>query len=67
MVRHWPLAHSFGAFEDAEPASRADAIDEYRELAMLADAWERGSLEPGVCEETPGPVADADGKELALR
>lgn len=40
---------------------RAETIDEYRELDMLAHAWERGSLEPGTPEGAPGRVEDAEG------
>lgn len=47
--------------------SRADTIDEYRELAILAHAWERGSLEPGVAEGGLGRVDEAEEKESALR
>jgi hypothetical protein len=67
VVRHRLLRDIFSAFESAEPAYRADTIDEYRELAMLAHAWERGSLKPGVAEGAPGRVDDAEGKESALR
>lgn len=48
------------ARESAEPAHRTDAIDEYRELEMLAHAWERGSLAPGAAEGAPGGVDDAE-------
>jgi hypothetical protein len=67
VVRHRLLPEIFSALESAEPAYRADPIDEYRDLAMLAHAWEHGSLEPEVAEEAPGRVDDAEGKEPALR
>jgi hypothetical protein len=57
VVRHSLLRDMGGAVEDAGPAHRAGAIDEYRELAMLAHAWERGSLE--VSEGAPDRVNDA--------
>lgn len=61
------LRDIFSALEGAEPVSRADTVDEYRELAMLAGAWERGSLEPGSAEGAPGRVDDTEGQEPALR
>ena len=68
MVRHRLLRDVFSAFESAEPVYRADAIDEYRELAMLAHAWERGTLQRGVAEGAPpGRVDDTEGKESMLR
>lgn len=53
------LGDFFTAIHGAEPASCGDAIDEYRELAMLAHAWERGSLEPKAVEGATGQVEDA--------
>jgi hypothetical protein len=50
-----PFRDVFSAFENAEPARRAEAIDEYRELEMLAHAWEHGSLEERTEEDAPGP------------
>ena len=38
---------------------RAENIDEYRELDMLAHAWERGPLEPGTPEDAPRHIEDA--------
>lgn len=67
MLRDRPLPDVFRAFESAEPAYGADPIDEYRDLAMLAHAWERGSLKTGVTEEAPGRLADAEGNEAAVR
>lgn len=67
MLRLSFLRDIFSAFERAGPAYRAETIDEYRELAILAHAWERGSLEPGVAEGVPGRVGDAEGKEPAVR
>lgn len=45
---------------------RAETIDEYRELDMLAHAWERGSLEPGVPETAPGRAEDAEGTNTGV-
>lgn len=67
MLRDRLLPDVFRAFESAEQAYGADPIDEYRDLAMLAHAWERGSLETEVAEEAPGRVADAEGNEPAVR
>jgi hypothetical protein len=41
MARHTLLPDIFTALEGSEPACAADPIDEYRDLAMLARAWER--------------------------
>ena len=60
MVTHRPLHEIFS--DSAEPAHRAEAIDEYRELDMLAHAWERGSLEPGVAESATGRVDSAEDR-----
>lgn len=62
VVRKRPLPDIFGAFEIAEPASRAEPIDEYRDLVMLAHAWEHGSLEPEGAEEAPDRGDDAEEK-----
>lgn len=53
MVRHTLLRGMLSAFDSTEPAYRAETIDEYRELAMLAQAWELGTVKPGVPEGTP--------------
>ena len=54
MARHPLLPDIFSAFEGSEPACGAEPIDEYRDLAMLARAWERiGSGDV--------PVGDAGG------
>lgn len=60
MVRPRLLHDTFSASESAETAARADIIDEYRELEMLAHAWECGSLDPGVAEAAPGRVDDVE-------
>lgn len=60
LARHRLWGDFLGAFDSAEPAGRGDTIDEYRELAMLAHAWERRSLEPEAVEGAPGRVADAE-------
>lgn len=67
MVSDRLLRDIFGAVESAEPAYRADPIDEYRDLAMLAHAWERGSLELEVAAQAPGRVDEPEGKESPLR
>lgn len=41
MARRTLLPDILTAFEGTEPARRCDPIDEYRDLAMLARAWER--------------------------
>jgi hypothetical protein len=55
-----------GARENAGPASRAEAIDEYRELTLLAGAWERQALTPGagqgVSERACARIDDVEGK-----
>lgn len=60
-MRNRLLRDIFSALESAAPVSRRDTVDEYRELAMLAGAWERGSLEPGSAEGAPGRGEDAEG------
>lgn len=60
MVTHRPSGDTSSA--SAELARRAETIDEYRELDMLAHAWERASLEPGMTGE-PGPADDPADKE----
>jgi len=62
-VRPGLLRDIFSACESAESADRADSIDEYRDLAMLARAWENGSFEPKAAEEATGRVDDAEGEE----
>ena len=62
MARHGILHEIFSAYESAEAAYRADGIDEYRELAMLAHAWERGSLKPGVAAVAPDPGNEKDSR-----
>lgn len=54
MVIQRPLLDIFSVLASAEPAYRAEPIDEYRDLVMLAQAWERGSLEPGAAEQAVG-------------
>lgn len=65
MARYRLLRDFFSVLDSAEPASRLDTIDEYRELAMLAYAWERRSLKQ-VGEGASGRVDDAKVKESAL-
>lgn len=67
MVRHRLLRDFFGALEGAAPVCRADTMDEYRELAMLAHAWERGSLEAGLVTEGLGRTEDEDTPAPARR
>ena len=52
--------------ESVEPAYAADIIDEYRELTMLAHAWEHGSIVPGVAEDAPARVAEGVGESAAV-
>ena len=51
--------------ESAGPASRAEAIDEYRELELLARAWERQALAQGAGEAACGRIDDVEVKEPA--
>lgn len=67
MVRQRLLDDIFGDFENVERVYRADTLDEYSELMMLAQAWERNSIKPGLAEGTAECVADADGRESARR
>jgi len=55
------LRDLFSAFEGAAPGHGADTIDEYRELTMLAHAWEQGSLMPGSVEQALGRVDGVEG------
>jgi hypothetical protein len=66
VVRNKPLPDIFSSLESAEPAWRAEPIDEYRDLVMLAHAWEHGSLEPEAAEEAPDRGDDAEGKVGAI-
>ena len=50
----------------AEPASCADVIDEYRELVMLAHAWEHGSIALRGAEEAPGRAAESATESAAI-
>lgn len=60
------LGDLFSASESADPTYGADPIDEYRELAMLAHAWEGGALEPPrTAKAVAGRVEDTEGKEPA--
>ena len=67
MVRHGLLRDLFSAYESAASGYGADAIDEYRELTMLAHAWEDGSLEPASAERALGRVDGVEGTESARR
>ncbi|MHB8813200.1 MAG: hypothetical protein ACYDAE_08020 [Steroidobacteraceae bacterium] len=61
-MRNRPLRDAFDTLDIAEPAYRAEAIDEYRDLVMLAHAWEHRPLEPEGAEEAPDPGDDAAGR-----
>jgi hypothetical protein len=63
VVTHRPLRDTSSARAGAEVARRAETLDEYRELDMLAHAWERGSLEPGASQSAPGRAEDAADEE----
>jgi hypothetical protein len=67
MVRHRVTRQIFSVTETEELPDRADSIDEYRELAMLANAWERRSLEPAGAEGASPKGEDREVKELARR
>jgi hypothetical protein len=62
VVRNRPLPDTFSTLASAEPAYGVDAIDEYRDLVMLAHAWEHRSLEPAGAEEAPDRGDDAEAK-----
>jgi hypothetical protein len=62
VVGNRRLRDIFRVLENAGPAYRAEAVDEYRELAMLARAWEHSASKPGTEEAaSPGAVDDAKG------
>lgn len=61
MVTHWLARDVCGGFESADPKLRADPVDEYRELAMLAGAWEHGALKPAGAGGASGRADDAVG------
>ena len=67
VVRNRLFGHIFGALESAGAAQGAEPIDEYRELTMLAHAWERGTLEPRSAKRAAHRADDAEGQEPALR
>ena len=62
MARQRLLRDTFSALETAEPEYRAEAIDEYRELEMLAHAWEHGSVESGVSATAAGRPEEGEEK-----
>jgi hypothetical protein len=61
VVTQGLLRDLFSAFEGVAPGHGADAIDEYRELTMLAHAWEHGSLMPGSVEQALGRGDGVEG------
>lgn len=65
MVRNRLLGRIFSAFESAGAAPGAEPIDEYRELAILAHAWERGTLEPRAAKRGARRIDDAERKVRA--
>lgn len=66
-MRHRPVRDVLSVFGTGERAYRADPMDEYRELTILAGAWERGSLEIGVgADGSPRNADEGKGKESAL-
>jgi len=67
VVKQRHLGDFFSTCGRDEPAYGAEPIDEYRDLAMLARAWESGLLEANVAEEALARADDAEGKESALR
>jgi hypothetical protein len=67
VVKNRPPGDVFRAFESTEPADGAGPIDEYRELTLLAGAWEAGALKPRAAKRAPGRADDAEGKEPARR
>jgi hypothetical protein len=67
VVGNRRLRDIFKALENAGPAYRAEAVDEYRELAMLARAWERSASKPGTGTEEAAPGAVDDTKDEGRR
>lgn len=68
MVRHGLLRDLFSALEGAAASGHdAGAIDEYRELTMLARVWEHGLLEPVSAERALGRVDGVEATESARR
>lgn len=67
VVGNRGLGDIFSPPESTAPAYRAEAMDEYRELALLAKAWERQALKQGLGEGTSGRVEDPEGNESAVR
>lgn len=65
VVRNRLLGRIFGAFESISAAPGAEPIDEYRELAILAHAWERGTLEPRAAKRVTRRIDDAERKVSA--
>jgi hypothetical protein len=61
-VSHWLDRDIFSVFQGGEPVYRAIPTDEYRELAMLAHAWELRALGPGVAAEPLREVDEGKGK-----
>ena len=66
MPRPSLLHDIFSAYESAEPTHRADSIDEYRELAILALVWERSSIAPLEAERAPAPVTESPIENAAI-
>lgn len=54
MARHPLFRDIFTALEGSGPACPADPIDEYRDLAMLARAWERIGSGDATAEDAGG-------------
>lgn len=65
MGRYRLLPDTFSASDGADPAYDAETVDEYRELSMLANAWERASLDPGRDEEGASRADDCGRDGLA--
>jgi hypothetical protein len=64
MARPTRLRDIFTAFETTGPAYPAEPLDEYRDLAMLAHAWERmGSGDLTVDDVAGGPQVGSAGSD----
>lgn len=61
MVRIRLLRDIGNIFDGAGPAQSAEPIDEYRELAILAHAWERDTLKPRAAPGAVGRAEDGEG------
>lgn len=67
MVTSRLLRDFLDALHSPAAMHRADPIDEYRELAMLARVWERSALEARLPAAALSRAEEAERKAPALR